>query len=66
MGLPPQQIRAAVEVLTTRYSLEADEASAMLTEWAHRTRLSASTLAAWIVDDGGAAAARVDQVASAA
>lgn len=66
MGFRSQQVHAAVDVLTSRYDMTIDEASSMLTEWARRTRLSAATIATWVVDDGGAAAARVGDVASAA
>lgn len=65
MGFRSQQVQAAVDVLTTRYDMTAGEASAMLTEWARRTRLSAATVASWVVDDGGAAAERAGEVAAA-
>ncbi len=66
MSFRSPQVHAAVDVLTSRYDMTVDEASSILTEWARGTRLSAATIANWVVDDGGAAAERAGEVVSAA
>ena len=66
MSFRSRQVQSAVDVLTTRYDMTVGEASSMLTEWARRPRLSAATVASWVVDDNGGAADRAAEVVPAA